>query len=264
LVARHLANAGVLAAFAALRDGDGQEAVRLLLDVLQLGRDLAQSALLIEQMIGCAVLSIAAGEPVKWANLLRHLDADALRAFAAGLGRLDAGLPLDSRWLASEAVLFANESFEPPPPPPGLPTSPVDDFSWVGWRAWRYGFSTRLALADHGFAQLRLAEHVQALCPRQDAVDLPALKGLFAEYTASPNPVTATMTPNLESATKSRLGSIATLRLLRMAVQHAAGETVAPLADPSGGLLQWSVDADGNAEFWSDVDRKHAVLRVPR
>ena len=40
-----------------------------------------------------------------------------------------------------------------------------------------------------------------------------------------------------------------TLRLLRMAVQHAEGEAVTALPDPSGGVLQWTVGTDGAAEL---------------
>jgi hypothetical protein len=216
-------------------------------------------------MSGTSCLASPARE---WANLLRHLDADALGALAAGLERLDAGLPLDSRWLASEAVLFANAWVQPPPAAPAAALH-GGDFSWVSQCAWRYGFSTALTLADHGMSLLRLAERARALTVRS-AVDLPAMDRLFTDYSSTPNPVTALMTRmtledrSLRAAMRHRLEVIATIRLLRMAVQHAAGETVTPLPDPSGGLLQWSVDADGNAEFWSDVDRKHGFLRMPR
>lgn len=256
LNARTLANVCVVAAILAAGDGNGREAVHVLLDALQLGRDLAQSSLLIEQMIGGAVLGIGSRDALAWSNLLRHLDPDALRALGEGLARLDSSVPLGSDWLASEAVLFAHHSFEAP--------RKDDPFAGLTWRAWRYGFSTRLVLANHGLAQLALAARVRALCGNHDALDVAALERVFTEHATSPNPATRIMLPNVGSALRNRLQTVALLRLMRMATQHAAGEDVPPLPDPSGGTLRWAVGADGDADFWSDVDRKRISLRLPK
>ncbi len=257
LTARHLANAGVLTAIVAASDGDGQQAVQRLLDVLQLGRDLAQSPLLVEQMIGFAVMQIGSWMTIEWSNLLRHLDADALGVFAVGLARLDAALPLAPNWIATEAVLLAHHVSH-------VVANSDDSLTGRAWETWRYGFSPRLALAQHGLNQLQLATRAQALCSGRDAVDVVAIERLFAETAASSNPATRLLTPNLAAALTTRLRAVASLRLLRMAVQHAVGEDIAPLPDPSGGVLEWAIDAQGDAEFWSDKHRGLARVRVPK
>ncbi len=255
LVARQLANAGVLAAILAAQSGDGMAAVRGLLDVLQLGRDLAHSPLLIEQMIGCAVLAIVTSNAVEWSGLPRHLDADALRALADGLASLDATLRLDADWLAAEAVLLANQ---------GADALATGNATLGPIATWRHSFSPRLALAEHGLEQLRLAAAVQSLCADRGAVDVPTLHVLFAKAATSTNAATRILMPNLGSSTTTRLGTIASVRALRMAVQHAAGQTVTPLPDPSGGILQWTIGADRTAEFWSDHHKKLPRVRVPK
>lgn len=255
---RQLAEACVLAAFAAVRDDDGGEAVRLLLDALQLGRDLAQSPLRFEQVLGYSVLWRAGNSALASSNLLRKLDAGALESLAVGLARLDGAMPLDSRWIASEAVLFAHHPWA---------AAGVDSFAVLAdldWRvAWEHGGSTQLALAEHGVAQLDLAARVRVHCLRGDSVDLPALQRLLPERGGSPNPLTGQVNPDLRHL-QYRLDSIARLRLLRMAVQHASGVAVEPLPDPSGGHLQWGVDPDGVAEFWSAVGDKRTSFRLPR
>lgn len=258
LTARHLANAAVLTAILAVGEGDGERAVHLLLDVMQFGRDLTRSPLLIEQMIGCATQAIASHDAVTWANLTRTLDANALRLLATGLLQLDeapGSLMPATTWITAEAALLANTSLE------SLTRDRVP--TTLSLAAWRYGFSLNLALARHGLHQLRLGQQAQAHCAGRDAVDLPALDRLFADAVASANPITAMFTPNYGAGLRNHLRAIAALRLLRMAVQHAAGDVVTPLPDPSGGILQWALDADGNAEFWSASDPKCARVRVP-
>ena len=245
LTARHLANVAVLAAILAVDEGDGERAVHLLLDVMQFGRDLTRSPLLIEQMIGCATQAIASHDAVTWANLTRTLDANALRLLAVGLAQLDeapGSLMPATTWITAEAALLANTSLE------SLTRDRVP--TTLSLAAWRYGFSLSLALARHGLHQLRLGQQAQAHCTGRDAV-------------ASANPITAMFTPNYGAGLRNHLRAIAALRLLRMAVQHAAGDVVTPLPDPSGGILQWALDADGNAEFWSASDPKCARVRVP-
>lgn len=259
LTARHLANAAVLTAILAVGDGDGERAVQILLDVMQLGRDLTRSPLLIEQMIGCATQAIATSDAVTWANLLRTLDADALRLLAVGLAQLDeapGALAPAATWISSEAALLANTNLERLTRDRALASQTLS--------AWRYAFSLRLAMARHGLHQLQLGQQAQTLCAERNTVDLPALDRLFADAVASANPITAMFTPNYSAGLRNHLRAIAALRLLRMAVQHAAGDVVTPLPDPSGGILQWALDAGGNAEFWSDRDPKCARVRVPK
>jgi len=250
---RALANAAVLAAIAAARAGRGLEAVQLLLDVLQFGRDRMQTPVYIDEMIGCAVVQIASRDALHWSNLPRHLGPEALGVLEEGLALLDASLPLWSEAFMSETALFAYH----------LDCTPAALDEVVGaltWSSWRHGFSPRLSLASTGLARLRLAHELSAATRSKDALDVPAIEARFAALReASPRGLTGYLA-NLESPLRNRLHTIALVRLLRMAAQFARGAEVVALPDPTGGVLQWSVDPEGDASFWSDHDHR---VRLP-
>ncbi|MEZ5965049.1 MAG: hypothetical protein R3F56_14540 [Planctomycetota bacterium] len=254
---RALANAAVVAAIAATRDGRHVEAVHLLLDGLQLGRDRMQSPVLIEQMVGCATLTIVCADTLAWANLLRHLDGDALALFADGLARLDASLPLGSDWLASETVYFAHHI-------DGTPAARDELLGDLTWRSWKSGFSPRLLLANYGLARLRLACDVQGMSRRADALELGSIERRFADFRHGRSSVPGLDLPHVESTLRNRLHTIARVRLLRMATQYARGAEVEALSDPVGGTLQWAVDSGGEAAFWSDDDPRVRLTVRPR
>jgi hypothetical protein len=264
LTTRVLCNLAVLDAHQAARAGQGLVAVQRLLDAMQLGRDFLQAPILIDQMIGCALLAIAAREGVAQVDLWRHLDDAARAVLAEGLARLDASLPLDGEWLTSEAVLFANHFAQ-------LKGSVSGAFFGTGHsdlsmrlQAWRYGCSLTLAVANHGLAHLAAGERLRELAAGKASLDMPAVTRLHDELSGSTNPVSRLCTPNLLSGTENRLLSLAQMRLLRMACQHARGEAVEALPDPHGGTLRCVVDDAGDATLWSDAQRKHTEFTKRR
>ncbi len=256
LAARNVSNLAVLDAITAAQRGDGESAVHRLLDAAQFARDLMASPLLIEQMIGAAKVVIATREVHEKSDLLRHLDRAALDVFARGLERLDASLPLDARWLESEATLFANVDLT-------APRAGDNPFAGLALRGWRYGFSARLVLAEHGLQQLAVGARVRALCAERRSVDIAELQSLWREFETSSNPITKMCTPNLKAAWQSRTDALAAVRLTRMACDHARGVPVVALPDPVGGELRWAVDATGTATFWSLAEPKRSRIALP-
>lgn len=265
LTARTVCNLAVLDAHRAISAGHGSEAVHRLLDALQMGRDFMQAPILIEQMIGCALLSIAGYEGIALVDLWRHVDAAAIAVLAEGLARLDASLPLDSKWLASEAVLFANHlaHFAGRSAVPALWGPGVSQIA-LSLQAWRYGCSLTLAAANHGLAHLAAGERMAALAGSGQSLDMAEVTRLHDGLIATRNPISLMATPNLASGMRNRLMAIAQVRLLRMACQHALGAAVTPLPDPQGGTLRFDVDMSGTATFWSDAQRKNTEFTMRR
>lgn len=110
------------------------------------------------------------------------------------------------------------------------------------WNVWRYGFSTRLMLADAGEAYLeimRAAAEVSKLPwrdPRRDA-----FAPLDAESRNPRNPVLGYLLMSSQNPARQSRFRLAELRLLR----RYHGET-AELEDPFGGPLKdWSVGPNG-------------------
>jgi hypothetical protein len=234
LHARWLVNFAVLEARALRLAGQPQQAVDWTLDAAMFGADLARSNLLIQAMIGGAMVAIATHEA--WPeSALQQLDAPSLQRLAEGLERLDAGLPerlefdgelrFAARWLA-----LAGET----------------ERQYGTATAWRFGFSPRWMLAD-GFLHYaatveKLRGEPQLAWPQREAwmeLELEALEQID-------NPVTQGWAANLASAERSHRGVVARVRQLRMAVDRHRGSNSAPLRDPLGdGPFTIVPDGDG-------------------
>src|SRR5690606_35941869 len=147
LAARWIANMACDRALRRLEQGAGTDAVGLTLDTMAFGADHADSPMLLDQMIGLAIVAIAAQE--FWGETrLRVLDPAGLDMLAEGLARLDAGLPTAVS-LRTEIVLSAHAL--------AADLRPADGFDLA---AWRQAFSARARCAD---AVLRLAATVDEL-----------------------------------------------------------------------------------------------------
>jgi hypothetical protein len=222
LQARWLVNMAVLEARARRLAGQPQTAVEHTLDAATFGADLVRSSLLIQAMIGSAMVSIACHEA--WPDhALQQLDAPALAALGLGLERLEALLPerLD---LAGE-LRCLSRSLQAP-----------DATCWPRFTAssWRYGFSARWMAADaftsYATFGARLDSAPQLPWPQREAwleLELGALSD-------AGNPLAATLAPNLGSAERTLRTTLAQVRLLRMAVALHRGQECVPLADPLG------------------------------
>lgn len=219
---RWVANAAVFAARAARHAGRHADAVRYSLDAATFGADLMRRGLLVDQMIGGALLTIAVAEA--WPDAaLAQLDLPALDLLAIGLERIDRSLPesLDATgellWLGASLRAHA---------PSGLSTPALS--------TWNYGFSARWMFAD---AFVRLVAAVREVegafelaWPQREAlIELQA-----AALVGSGNAMLQTLVPNLVAAESSYREALAMLRLLRLAVDVHRGLDVPPLRDPLG------------------------------
>ena len=103
LVAQHLANLATLHARALAEAGKPREAVGVLLDLGQFGRDMGDDGTLIAEMIGAAGVGLALMEA---RDLMKagRLDAASLGELEAGLSVLDGSLPRHGRVLSNEVI----------------------------------------------------------------------------------------------------------------------------------------------------------------
>jgi hypothetical protein len=251
LATRELANAAVLEARLRLLQRERRAAVGWTLDAATLGADLCQRGLLINQMIGCAVLAIATREA--WPDAaLGALDADGLALFGSGLARLDERLQPCLHFVDDLAAMAADAV--------AAPTAPD-----LGWRwsllAWRHAFSCRWMTADallHVFALARGLGAVDANWPARCA----AYERMCAAALRSSNPYVGVCVPNFRAAEQNLRETIAEVRMLRVAVALHQGLPLA-LADPLGeGPLQVEVAAGRTRISSVAADDQGARVRV--
>ena len=222
---RSVSNAAALEARILRHEGDLAGSIRLTLDTMAMASDIFHSGVLINQMIGIALLEIAMSSwpDAALANLKEH-DADRL---ASGLKRLDARMP--PRMLTNRETVFMTEAMQMAP----------SQGEWPGMTGWRYGFSGRWMMAE---AVLMTARNFERLEQISDC-DWPTRKALFeqilAEVCATENSAAQCMFPNLVHAESSIRRTVGNLRLLRMALDMHRQKAREPLSDPfsSGALL---------------------------
>ncbi len=226
LDARWVVNVAMLQARDRLAVGDGHGAVTLMLDAATFGADHLRSPLLIDQMIGVAMVAIATTEV--WTDeRLRALGPQDLRLLGEGLQRLDAQLPVilpydgELLFLGSHFARWIDSG------------SPASLDGWALPSAWRYGFSTRWMLADAFLVQRGMARAI-----RDADAGWIGRRALWAELAAraasSSNPVVQQTMPNLEAAERNLREVVTQVRLLRLAVAFQRGEALPELADPLG------------------------------
>ena len=225
LHARWLVNMAVLEARALRLAGQPRQAVEHTLDAAQFGADLVHSGVLIHAMIGAAMVSIATNEA--WPDeALQRLDAPALELLAKGLERLDALLP-ERTDLTGELRFISSCWLQ------GHHGGRASDWG-VDLQSWRYGFSSRWMIAD-AFLQTaatseRLTGEPQLSWPQREAW----MELEFRVMNDGGNPVANVMAPNLAAGERTLRGTVAQVRLLRMAVERHRGTGPVLLQDPLG------------------------------
>lgn len=242
-VVRWLVNMTVLEARALRIEGKPREAVKRTLDAATFGADLMQSGLLINTMWGAAMVAIAVDEA--WPeNALSQLDAPSLDLLAEGLDRLDRRLPTFTD-LDGELRFIGH----------WLQHMPVEENKDLSPASWRFGFSTRWMAAD---AYLRFAAAGERIVDGPN-LSWPQRKAWLEleiqQMTASGNPLTAMMVPNLMSS-ESTLREVQTrVRLVRMAVAAHRGIQSHPLQDPLG-AGPFAVAKDGDRVVFRSAGRR--------
>ncbi len=246
---RRAVNLTVLESRRARAEGELRESIGLTLDAMTVGVDCIQDGVLINQMIGCALVAIACQS---WSDEDLHaLDQQHLEALASGLAQLDARLP-DSLRMEHEFTVMVGLLFDA--------TDPEDWRDWHGGASWRYGFSDNWMTAE---AFSLMAEGIA----RMDAIREAPWPQREAEYEReaarmrdSGNAVAAMITPNLSCAEFSLRRGAAELRLLRAAADLLRGAPQ-PLADPLGSGELRVESVDGAVEISSVGDDPHRRLR---
>jgi hypothetical protein len=218
LAVRWVANAAAFEARARLHEGHGDDAVRVSLAGMTLGRDVLHSGLLINQMIGCAVLAIGVDT---WTEArIARLSPEARELLATGLAALDAQLPV--------ALDFTSELGFAAAAVAQIESADGKDTGNSALGAWRHGFSPRWQLASHflGYAEVvRLADATRDQpWPEREA----RLRAAIAEADAVGNVFVA----HLDNVERQLRSVVASVRLLRMALDLHAGREASALPDP--------------------------------
>jgi len=243
LEAKNLVNLTILAADNHLADDQPGRAVDVLLDGMQYGRDLMAAPLLINRMVGCAMLAIASKEALIDDDLLARIPAGQLERLARGMARLDAALPGPKLCMDGEISRFIQLV--------GESSSRTDPFisGWSSLEAWRFGFSTRAMYADYVQVSLHLRNRQLELehlpWPQQSA----QLDALAEELADSSNPLTGHLRA-FPRAAEPAVGITTLLRLTRMAAEYQLTGHATPLPDPFGTQLT-VIEIDGTVRIES-------------
>ena len=213
---RWVANCALFEARVLLHEERAIDAARVSLDAASLGADLLRDDVLINRMIGSAVLAIAMDT---WSGdrMLARLDGDSLALLADGLERLDRSLP-SAPDLTGELLLSAYALQH-------LPDG-IEAMS-----AWRHGFSTRWMIADEWLRYAKGADEVSrdALPWPQQEVRLQA-----AAETAGAGGLLLPVPHVLLGVESNVRCALLRVRMLRVAVDVHRGRDVPVLADPFG------------------------------
>lgn len=240
---RWLCNIACIEARTALAAGRGQDAVEWTLDAAMFGADLRHSTVLIDQMIGTALVAIASTE--FWSDeRLRVLGDDTLTSLDAGLAALDERTPV-TMLLRGEHVFVATHL-----------DRATGELAYGPMSTWRYGFSWRWMAAD------AIVEWAEALDHLDETADAPwrerraALERQADQLAESDNELVRTLSHST-SAERSVRHVEARLRLLRAAVAVHRGDRRPSLPDPfgdgplgvveDGAIVQLTSRGDGEA-----------------
>ncbi len=250
LVYRNLINIAQARVRQLVDRNEDEEAVRVMLDAAQCGRDLMASPLLITQMIGCAMLTVSLDETAD-RELLGRLSRTALAVLHQGLESLDQNLPLIPAAPRVEAALLVR-TYQT-----DAPSEEITDcgFDWTS--TWRYGFSERWMVSRMAKALADYYDECARLAALPWSKAEPALDE--AQQRATEDCNLKALLPNLASIQRTRRETTALLRLLRLDVAHRLGLEL-QLQDPTGdGPLQVSQQPDG-VHFRCAAERRGAPI----
>lgn len=236
--ALNLARAACLHARNEAFAGRGDEALPALFDAMTLAADLGTSPVLVEQMVGMAVLGYVTESALADAVLDRLSDDD-LRRLAAALQSVDERIPptvspSDDALLCGQQLLRDEAN--------------GNGFDLSTWRAWRYGFSLRLMVAE---AFLDMHEHARTMDAANDEA-WPQRRQRFAAFAArvesGRNFFLMLVASNAKGAERELRTVLTRLRLLRQVVAQRLG-TRLELDDPLGTGKLTRSELDGKVRF---------------
>jgi hypothetical protein len=234
--------AGVVKAHELVDAGKGDEAVEVLLDLAQFGRDALQGTNLDGCRIGTNVLDLALGE-LRKLLASKNASVPALPRLARELEILDRGWPKGDETLRNQLLAFGKGCVQ---------EEEQGSLMYRGYqtrlfRSWRWGYSSRFRAAStflraDGFVRerIRMAEENGRWDvywnPPPDWPD-PVLSDAFGYASGDPG-----------------RGQRASLRLLRIAVHYQRTGEILDLPDPSGGRIKTSIMGSKLRAWSSGVD----------
>jgi len=230
----------ILKARSLLDAGKPREAVALLLDAAQFGRDITDDGPMISEVIGTSLLYMFL-DGARELAASEKADAESLADLEEGLAVLDGSFPRHigcvRRELLAMGMTFAH----------GVQGTAAVESEW--------GFPTKFFQLNM-FERLSEAQEQVALASdRSWAESVAAGKRIDAELRKSWNPATRMFAPGQQSTERYVRERLAQLRLLRLATRYRRTGELLDLDDPFGaklksaksgaGMKLWSVGADG-------------------
>jgi hypothetical protein len=253
---QRVSNVAVVKARALAEEGKAREAAGVLLDALQLGRDVASDGVLISEMIGSALLWVSLRE-IRDLLAAGLFDADSLRDLEAGLAVLDGSFPSHAQTLENEAMLIG--------------ISMCGEAEKSGWGAARLLHTNAYEGISRSLARAIRAQSLPWAEAQREFADTDS------EAKSSWNPLVRITAPSLIGNSRVNRERRAHLALVRTAVHFKATGEVLELGDPFGTTLKssrtgddlriWSVGRDGVDDGglggWK-ADGKDIVVDVKR
>ncbi len=221
---RHLAHAAMIEVRRRLARGEDGAAVDLSLDAATHAADVLHSPVVVDQMIGTAILVVVTAD--MWRDEdLRRLSADSLARLATGLAQLDVRCPTTVAW-EGETLLWAHTLMHE------STREPLVHDAALSLADWRHAWSVRWAGADAVLqqiaaqAQLAVSEETSWL-GRQSH-----LRAAMVDPRVRANPMLQVTMVSWEAAERSLRSALTAVRLLRLAVAWHAQAPMLELADP--------------------------------
>lgn len=246
-------NLAIARALVLTEDGESVRAVRALLDAHQFARDLATAPILIEEMIGCALLAPDALLDCLGSGQFDGLSDESKALWSEGLLVLNAGLSRGSVGFRGEVYLLA-EHF-------GSQLEGRSDLQGVFDNVelgWRYRFSASVAVADYLRRASDLVPRLEACyeLPGQDAEA--SASELFAGFADDPNPIVRICLPKLDSALHSRFYCRTKLNFLVHAIDVDLERAPGLPEDPFGNGIDVVDDVTG-VRVSTEVERGRTI-----
>ena len=226
---RSIAELTVAAADRHLCEGHPESAVNVLLDGMQFSRDLHESPLLINDVIGIALLAITSKEALIDNGLLERFPAPQLERLAAGMAKVDASIAPVGHAMDGDLVRLASNL-----------TNVNGDQEDIALESCSFffgdylprGFSERATLSKYVTQLKRDRDLMHTMHADSWSERRAALEDIAK---ATSNPIFADSATRWLSAEASRRAGMAVFRLARIATEYRATGTTLPLADPFGG-----------------------------
>lgn len=252
-VTRHVCLLAVARALVLMEDGEDVQAVRAILDVQQMARDLAAGSILIEEMIGCALLVPPGLDDCLAAGQFAGLSEAARIEWLDGLRRLRANLPRGSRSLRGEVQMFAQTVST------GLEEAGTFERVMPNMPAgWRFKYSWAAIAADYLRDADGIIDDIESCYQLQGQGAFARMNEVCADFTERCNPIALCVFPKMESALRARFYNLAKLSFLEHGLALEHGQTPEVPEDFFGRGVQVVRGAAG-LRIWTEMPKGRSI-----